>query len=343
MDPPTHGLLGAALGQALFGRSLGRRALAWGAFGAMLPDVDVVLNATGPMGEWLYHRGPTHALWVPPLVGTILGTLAWRARRRSDPERAEPLAHWRWLFVLTLLTHPLLDACTSYGTVLFAPFWNRRFAIEAIAIVDPLFTLLFVLALLLGLAGGVGSRRAGTSAGLAFVLAVSYLAYGLRLSREAESRAREQLADDGVPAERVDAYHTPLQLYLHRVVARDGEEVRVGWLSLWRPRRIEWQTFRPARGPLVDAARGTSEGRLFEWFTFGQTSATLTSASSGPFVEIDDLRFGVPSEPERGLWAIRIRLDDHGRPVPPVERIDRPIPRPVSALVLRIWRDAFGG
>src|SRR5262245_15352651 len=147
MDPPTHGLLGAALGQALFGRSLGRRALAWGAFGAMLPDVDIVMNATGPMGEWLYHRGPTHGLWVPPVVGVLLGTLVGRARQRSDPDGAGPHAHWRWLFVLTLLSHPLLDAGTSYGTVLFAPFWSRRFAVEAIAIVDPLFTLLFVAAL----------------------------------------------------------------------------------------------------------------------------------------------------------------------------------------------------
>jgi hypothetical protein len=31
MDPLTHGLLGASLGQVLSGPALGRRALAWGA------------------------------------------------------------------------------------------------------------------------------------------------------------------------------------------------------------------------------------------------------------------------------------------------------------------------
>jgi inner membrane protein len=343
VDPPTHGLLGAALGQALFGRSLGRRALGWGAFGAMLPDVDVVMNAAGPMGEWLYHRGTTHALWVPPVAGALLGTLVWRARRRSDPERAGPLSHWRWLIALTLLTHPLLDACTSYGTVLFAPFWGRRFAVEAIGIVDPLFTLLFVLALLVGLARGVGARAARATAGLALVFALAYLGYGFRLSREAVSLARAQLAEEGAPALRVVAYHTPLQLFLHRVVARDDEEVRVGWLSLWRPRRIEWRSFRPARGPLVDAARGTREGQVFEWFTFGQTSATVLPSQRGSMVEIDDLRFGFPSEPGFGLWAIRVRLDEEGRPQPGVERVDRPIPGPVSSVLVQIWREAFGG
>ena len=87
MDPPTHGLLGAALGQAFFGRTLGRRALLWGAVGGMLPDVDIVMTATGPMGEWLYHRGVTHALCLPPLVGPLLGALVWRRERRRDPDR----------------------------------------------------------------------------------------------------------------------------------------------------------------------------------------------------------------------------------------------------------------
>src|SRR5262245_32374418 len=137
MDPPTHGLLGAAIGQAVFGRTLGRRALLWGAVGGMLPDVDVVMTAAGPMGEWLYHRGLTHALWVPPVAGALLGTAMARRARRTEPERDAHAGQWRWLFVLTLLSHPLLDFCTTYGTVLLAPFSYRRFAIDAIAIIDP--------------------------------------------------------------------------------------------------------------------------------------------------------------------------------------------------------------
>src|SRR5262245_47153862 len=100
MDPPTHGLLGATLGQACFGRTLGRRALVWGAIGAMLPDVDIVMSPTGPMGEWLYHRGLTHAIWLAPLVGGLLGTVAWHGQRRRDPGHAGSPAPWRWLLVL---------------------------------------------------------------------------------------------------------------------------------------------------------------------------------------------------------------------------------------------------
>ena len=38
-------------------------------------------------------------------------------------------------------THGLLDACTSYGTLLFWPFSNERVTWNNISIVDPIFTI----------------------------------------------------------------------------------------------------------------------------------------------------------------------------------------------------------
>jgi inner membrane protein len=309
----------------------------------MLPDVDVVMTATGPMGEWLYHRGVTHALWLQPLLGSLLGTVAWRWARRSDPARAGPPAHWRWLCVIALLSHPLLDACTTYGTQVVAPFSDRRLALDAVAIIDPVYSLLLAAAIVVGLAKGVASRRARAGAGLALALSTAYVAYGLLLNHEAEARARAELAEAEIRTADVRAYPTLLQLYLRRLVARDGDEIRVGWLSLWNPRRIQWQSFREVPDPRVDEARRTREGRLFEWFAGGQTAATLVTTPAGAVVEIDDLRYGFPSDARHGLWGIRVRFDDAGRVVSPVERIDRPLPEPARTLLRRIWWDTFRG
>jgi inner membrane protein len=329
------------MGQAFFGRTLGRRALVWGAVGGMLPDVDVVMAAAGPMGEWLYHRGVTHALWVAPVVGTILGAAMARREQQAHPDRTPSVAAWCWLFVLTILSHPLLDLCTTYGTVLLAPFSYRRFAVDAIAIIDPVYSLVLGAALVVGLARGVGSRAARVGAVSALVFTTAYLAYGLFLNHEAERLARGQLAEEGIRSARVDAYPTLLQLYLRRLVARDGDEIHVGWISLWRPGRVEWTSFRQAEGALVDEARRTREGRLFEWFTGGQNAAAVESRPGAAVVEIDDLRFGFPSEPRHGLWGIRVRFDGEGRVVTPVERVDRPLPRSARALLFQIWRDTF--
>jgi inner membrane protein len=220
-------------------------------------------------------------------------------------------------------------------------FSYRRFAIDAIAIIDPVYSLALAIALVVGLARGVGTRPARVAAASALALSTAYLVYGLLLNHEAERLARAQLAEDGLRPERMNAYPTLLQLYLRRLVARNGDEIRVGWISLWNPRRVEWTSFRQADGVLVDEARQTREGRLFEWFTAGQNAAAVDSRPGAAVVEIDDLRFGFPSEPRHGLWGIRVRFDGEGRVVPPVERVDRPLPRTPRALLLQIWRDTF--
>jgi inner membrane protein len=337
MDPLTHGLMGAAIGQAAFGRTLGKRALAWGAFGAMLPDIDVALIPfAGPMGEWTYHRGLTHSVLVAPLVAWALAAFA--SRRTGVRAGFRP---WFLLFLATLMSHPLLDLCTTYGTQLFAPLSRHRFALDAIAIVDPAYSLMFVLALLAGWLRGPASRPARVAAATALVLSTAYLLHGLGLNARAEALARRQLEAEGIRATEVRAYPTLLQLYLRRVVAREAGAVRVGWISLWRPRPIAWERFALPEDRLVDAARHTAEGRLFEWFALGQTAAAVLDSATGKIVEIDDLRYGLPAQPRSGLWGIRVRFDSDGRPVGPVERVDHPLPAPARVLLAQIWRETF--
>ena len=47
---------------------------------------------------------------------------------------------WYLLFFVSIITHPLLDSCTAYGTQLFQPFWDYRVAFNNISVVDPIYT-----------------------------------------------------------------------------------------------------------------------------------------------------------------------------------------------------------
>lgn len=62
--------------------------------------------------------------------------------------KAVSLKEWQWMFFLGLITHPILDTFTAYGTQLFAPFSNYRAAISNISVADPIYTLLFMLPLI---------------------------------------------------------------------------------------------------------------------------------------------------------------------------------------------------
>jgi len=335
VDPLTQGLLGASCGQAVYGRALGRRAVIWGAVIGMSPDLDVALNATGPMGEWLWHRGFTHALWFGPVLGPALGWLLWRWKGGRPRD-------WIGLAILALFTHPLLDVFTSYGTQLLAPFSRQRFAFDAVGIIDPAYTLLLGAAVAVGLWRGAGSRTAQAAAWVALGLSSAYLLTGLEVNRRAEEIAAAQLRSEGVTQATVNAYPTVLQLPLRRIVVRNGDEVRVGWLSVLSSEPISWTRFDVARGPLVDAARETWEARVLEWFAMGQTAARLETTTGGAVVEIDDLRYGLPGQAHDGLWGVRVRLDVAGRPVGPGERINRLPAAPPGELLAQLWRSALG-
>jgi len=340
VDTATQALLGAAVGQVACGHRLGRRALAWGAVAGLLPDLDVVAVAThGPFGEFLYHRGPTHALWFGPVVGPLLGWAVWRLyaarlrRRRApevrrdglpDPGDRRLLSAWALLFVLALFTHPLLDVFTAYGTQLLAPFSLRRFAWNGVAIIDPLYSLPLLVAVVIGARASVSAATGRRVAGAALALTTLYLGYGFLLNERAERSVAARLAAEGVHVEELRAYPTILQPWLRRVVARTEEEVRVGLHTSWRPDHVVWESFpSPPPHPLVARLRDTWEGSVFVWFAMGQVHPRVLEARGGTVVEIDDLRYGFPGEPDRGLWGIRAFFDRAGRLRGGVQRFNR--------------------
>lgn len=350
MDPITHGLLGAAVGQACFARQLGwRRAATWGAIGAMLPDVDVLaIPFGGPLGEWRFHRAATHAIWLVPIAGPLLGVTARRLAARRDargvaasavkPTTSGAGSAWLLLLTLSLLTHPLLDLMTTWGIQLLWPS-RARFALDAVPIVDVFYTGLLLLAALLGRAcAQAWPRVARTGAVAALALSTAYLGYGYALNARAAREARRQLAADGWGEARVDAYPTLLQPWLRRVVARQGGHVRVGLLSLWRPHRIAWGRFDEPSPELLAALRDSADVDLFVWFAMGQVTWRVVDGVGARTVEIEDLRFGYGDVPDQGLWGVRLTLGPAGPG--PVQRFDRRPPALDAALV-RIWAETF--
>lgn len=139
MDPLTQGTLGAALPQATRKKSHIGIAGFLGFLSGMAADLDVMIRSSSdPLLFLEYHRQFTHSLVFIPIGGLLTAlVLHWILKRR-----------WKLAFSRTVLfctlgyaTHALLDAATSYGTMLFWPFSDERFAWSIISVVDPLFTL----------------------------------------------------------------------------------------------------------------------------------------------------------------------------------------------------------
>lgn len=90
----------------------------------------------------------------PAVVDSAAHPMAVAARAAAAQREAKEAFQVRPRFLprfacilLAAVTHPLLDWCTSYGTELLSPFSRERFALDAIPIIDPAFTLLLVVTL----------------------------------------------------------------------------------------------------------------------------------------------------------------------------------------------------
>ncbi|MFO7563693.1 MAG: metal-dependent hydrolase [Enhygromyxa sp.] len=149
MDPLTQGLLGAAAAQAVIGERLGRKGWWLGALGGMAPDLDVVIrSASDPLLVLEYHRHFTHSLAFIPIGGLLV------AAPFVLLAREQPREHKLLIAAATTLgwaTHGLLDAFTSYGTLLWWPFSNARVAWNWISVIDPIYTLVLALGVVLAI------------------------------------------------------------------------------------------------------------------------------------------------------------------------------------------------
>jgi inner membrane protein len=153
MDPITQGALGAALPQSTWAKlSNGHKnqiAIAgfFGMVGGTAADLDVLIYSdTDPLLFLTFHRQFTHSLIFIPFGGLIVALLVhWIVGQRWH------LRFWQTVFLCSLgyATHALLDAATSYGTMLLWPFSETRYSWSIISIVDPLFTLPLVLSVVM--------------------------------------------------------------------------------------------------------------------------------------------------------------------------------------------------
>ena len=151
MDSLTQIVLGAACGELALGKKIGNKALLFGAIGGTIPDLDV------PIGRLLFsneidinafHRGLMHSIPFAIISAFILGVFVFYLYNRGKRYQTTKQKDWIWLFFLSIFTHPLLDSFTPYGTQLFAPFSNYRVAFNTISVVDPLYTLPFLISLI---------------------------------------------------------------------------------------------------------------------------------------------------------------------------------------------------
>ena len=348
MDTLTHALSGALLGRATAPRepdpvalSTGRRMLV-GAAAAAFPDLDFVTSYLSPLAYLHHHRGITHSVLLLPLWALLIAVLF--------------AAVWRWkpgwrayygIAAMSLAAHIVGDLITAFGTMIFAPFSDARYALSATFIIDLWFTGI----ILAGLAASAlwRSSRAPAVAGLAVLAA--YVGFQLVMQQRAIDFGVQYAKSNNMPDARVTAMPRPVSPFNWTVFVEEDVAYRYAHVNLIR------KEARPAPGPnagfverldaaywpLADAAwiraerYGSSaeeialardafrqpDFRFFRWFAAYPTLLRADTAEACAWFY--DLRFATPGRdttPFRygmckgsGAWRPFQLLGDVRRPV----------------------------
>ncbi|MFJ3076459.1 metal-dependent hydrolase [Pseudomonas sp. NPDC087029] len=289
MDSITQAVLGAALQGTVLGRIQGRRSLIYGAALATVPDLDVVIRYADPVSQMTYHRGFSHSLFVLTGLALLLALLVnWLGRTRW-PTQGYTLGRLFLAFWLVLVTHPLLDAFTVYGTQLFWPLQTTPLSWAAVFIIDPLYTVPLLAAVLYTAIKGI-NHKALRLMSLALIFSTAYLGFGLAGRMVAEHRLQAALDQQGVAVTQVRAVPMAFNSLVWRVLAKtpDGDYYE-GISSLFDRAPPEMQ-----RLPLnLAAADGLPSAPLLQrlrWFT----DDWLRYDQVGDALVVTDLRMGIP-------------------------------------------------
>jgi len=283
MDSVTQILLGASVGVAVMGRrtALWKSAL-WGGVAGLLPDLDVLIDHGDPILNMIRHRAESHALL---LLALWAFPMAWGVCRIH--RQPQLYGRWWWAIMLALVTHPLLDLMTIYGTQVFQPFTDEAYGLGSMFIVDPLYSL----PLLWGVVAALRIKTVGRALainGWALAFSTAYLVWSALGQAGVAQHARQSLQALNLPSESLLVTPTPLNTLLWRVVALDGDQFHEGfysWLDGDRP--IRFVTY-PRGGAL--AAQNAEHPQIQRLARF--TDGFFKVHTQGDRLVVTDLRMG---------------------------------------------------
>lgn len=285
MDSVTHIVLGAAAGEIMLGRKIGKRALVAGAVANSFPDIDFIASLwLSPADNVLAHRGFTHSIVFMLLMTMIF----YLAAIRWDKEQRVTRSHWLLFFLIQLGLHLFVDAFNAYGVGWLIPFDDVRISFHTIFVLDPFYSAMLMIAgmLLMVLPSTNIYRIRVAAAGL--ILSTLYLCYALTNKNIASQEAKEILRKNNISYQRFFTTPTPLNTWLWFVVAEADSGYHLGYRSVFDETDAMPLTYVPRNEHLLSGWQDDHALKQLKKFSQGYYTVEYYSDT----LVFNDLRFG---------------------------------------------------
>lgn len=279
MDSVTQIALGATVAASVGFKPFGRKVLLVGAFLATVPDLDIFIDYGNSIDNYTSHRGFSHSVFILTLLSIALYLLAIKLHSHFKNNK---LALFLVIF-LPLITHPLLDTFTSYGTQLLWPLTSPPIAWHSIFIIYPLYTLPLLITMF-ALWFSKNNKRWLTLNLMALFISSSYLAWGQ--FSQANITARVKL-DKQVENSPLLVMPTPFNTLYWRILSYQNDNYYEAFTYLGDKKPLQWTSYKINRH-LVENTSLPSLQRL-QWFSHGWLSFEQVDDK----LQVTDIRLGL--------------------------------------------------
>lgn len=202
------------------------------------------------------------------------------------------LKEWQCLMFWSIFTHPLLDCFTTYGTQLFQPFSDYRVAFCTISVADPIYTIPFLICVILisRYAPADVHRRKWAWAGI--VMSSVYLMLTAINKYRVTQIWKASLEKQDIVYQRYMTSPTILNNILWYCLAETPDGYYYGQYSLWDRNSEVDINFEPRNRHLLRLPDGTDDNTIktLRWFSNDYYAITQTDEGG---LQFNDLRFGI--------------------------------------------------
>lgn len=307
MDSLTHIVLGAAIGEAMLGKKLGKKGMLWGILANNFPDIDVLANFfVSPVDAMIFHRGITHSLFFGIVTSFLFAFLI----HKKYVEKEISYGGWLKFFLVAIISHDVIDYFTTYGTGLLEPFSDERFSANSIFVADPFYTfpLLVTALVLLIIKGKRETRKAINTAGI--ILSLIYLLITFINKAHVDKVMRTNLEKQNISYSDYFTTPAPLNNFLWHAVAKDKFGYYSGYYSLFDKKDTIEFNYVPKNELILVLFPNDKDVQKLKKFSQGYYSFSKSDHS----VYMNDLRFGQAAGWTKAdsKYVFRYKLDTKG-------------------------------
>ncbi len=237
----------------------------------------------------------TSKSWLGLVIVVLIGV--WGVKRqytdlvieKSDFE--EPTyRQWHLLWFFALITHPILDSFTQYGTQLFAPFSNYRVAFSNISVADPSYTVLFLIGLITASLFHRSSNKRKVWNYVGIALSSTYMIFTIFNKFNANEIMENSIAEKGIEKFRYVTNPTILSNFLWSGTAETDSVFYQGLYSNFDKEKNFKLIEIPKNHHLISDAKSDDRTiNILKWFSGGYYMMLVREDGK---LQMNDMRFG---------------------------------------------------